>query len=74
MSTSTLAVKELARQRRWRQRLRRMRGQAMVEYSAVTFALVMAGGVGIIAVLPMLMNALNKYLQGFYFMLNLAIP
>lgn len=56
------------------QRVRRLRGQAMVEYSAVLFALAAAGGVGIIMVLPMLMNALNKYLQGIYYMLNLAIP
>lgn len=50
------------------------RGQAMVEYSAVVFALATAGGAGIIVVLPMLMNALNRYLQGLYFMLNLAVP
>jgi hypothetical protein len=55
-------------------RLRKRLGQAMVEYSAVMFALAMAGGVGIIVVLPTLMNALDRYLQGIYFMLNLAIP
>jgi len=55
-------------------RVRRLRGQAMVEYSAVLFALATAGGVGIIMVLPMLMNALNRYLQGIYYVLNLAIP
>jgi hypothetical protein len=52
----------------------RLRGQAMVEYSAVLFALAMSGGVGIIVVLPMMMNSLDSYLQGIYFMLNLAIP
>lgn len=56
------------------QRMRRPRGQAMVEYSAIMFALATAGGVGIIMVLPMLMNALDRYLQGIYYMLNLAIP
>ncbi len=56
------------------QRLRRVRGQAMVEYSAILFALAAAGGVGIIMVLPMLMNALDLYLQGIYYILNLAIP
>ncbi|HYH94530.1 hypothetical protein [Hyalangium sp.] len=55
-------------------RARRVRGQAMVEYSAVMFALATAGGVGIIMVLPMMMNGLDRYLQGIYFMLNLAIP
>jgi len=51
-----------------------VRGQAMVEYSAVVFALATAGGVAIVTVLPMLMNALDRYLQGIYFMLNMAIP
>lgn len=50
------------------------RGQAMVEYSAIVFALATAGGVAIVTVMPMLMNALDRYLQGIYFMLNLAIP
>ncbi|XXF79338.1 hypothetical protein P2318_06185 [Myxococcaceae bacterium GXIMD 01537] len=63
------SVKRLAR---WHSR--RARGQAMIEYSAITFFLATAGGVGIIAVLPSLMNALDRYLQGYYFMLNLAIP
>jgi hypothetical protein len=56
------------------QRVRRLRGQAMVEYSAVLFALATAGGVAILMILPMLMNALNRYLEGIYYMLNLAIP
>jgi hypothetical protein len=55
-------------------RLWHPRGQAMVEYSSITFFLAMAGGVGIITLLPELMNALNSYLQGIYFMLNAAIP
>jgi len=50
------------------------RGQAMVEYSAIVFFLATSGGVAIITVVPMLMNALDRYLQGIYFMLNLAIP
>jgi len=65
----------LLRASRRRRALRRLqRGQAMVEYSAITFFLAMAGGVSIITVLPMLMNALNRYLQGLYFMINLAVP
>lgn len=52
----------------------RRRGQAMVEYSSILFILAMGGGASIIVVLPMLMNALNRYLQGIYYMLNLAIP
>ncbi|MDY7231250.1 hypothetical protein [Hyalangium rubrum] len=55
-------------------RERRQRGQAMVEYSAITFFLATSGGVAIVTVLPMLMNALDQYLQGIYFMLNMAIP
>lgn len=54
--------------RRWR------RGQAMVEYSVIVYFLALAGGVSIITVIPMLMGALNKYLQGLYFMLNMPIP
>ncbi len=53
---------------------RAVRGQAMVEYSSILFALATAGGVAIVTVLPMLMNALDRYLQGIYFMLNMAIP
>lgn len=53
---------------------RAVRGQAMAEYSTILFALATAGGVAIVAVLPMLMNALDRYLQGIYFMLNTAIP
>ncbi len=68
-----MSAQQLSRAR-WRQWPRRMRGQAMAEYSSIVFFLAMAGGVGIITLLPMLMNALNSYLQGFYYMLNLAIP
>jgi len=50
------------------------RGQAMAEYSTILFALSTAGGVAIITVVPLLMNALDRYLQGIYFMLNMAIP
>lgn len=55
-------------------RARHPRGQAMLEYSAVLYFLALSGGVAIITVLPSLMNALDKYLQGIYFILNLAIP
>ena len=46
----------------------------MVEYSAIVFVLALGTGVPILLYLPMMMNALNRYLQGIYFMLNLAIP
>lgn len=47
----------------------------MLEYSLVTFLLLIAaGGGGLIVVLPATMNALDIYLSGIYFMLNLAIP
>ena len=67
----TEALARLKRGTRW---ARAPRGQAMVEYSSVVFFLATALGVGIIAVMPMLMNALDRYLQGIYFMLNMAIP
>lgn len=53
---------------------RAQRGQAMIEYSAITYFLVLAGGVSILVIIPQLMNALNIYLGGIYFMLNLALP
>jgi len=46
----------------------------MVEYSAIVFVLALGGGASIITVIPMLMSALNRYLQGLYYMLNLAVP
>lgn len=46
----------------------------MIEYSAITYLLVLAGGVSIVVVLPRLMNALSAYTDGIYFMLNLALP
>lgn len=71
MRTST----ELAQlPRRAPRRARGPRGQAMAEYSAITFFLATAGGIAIVTVIPMMMNALDRYLQGIYFMLNMAIP
>ena len=55
-------------------RLERRRGQAMLEYSIIVHVLALSGGVAIIAVLPMLMRALNTYLDGLYYMINLAVP
>jgi len=54
---------------------RNQRGQAMLEYSLVTFLLLIAaGGGGLIFFLPAAMNGLDIYLSGIYFMLNLAVP
>ncbi|MFY0529397.1 hypothetical protein ACN28I_41610 [Archangium gephyra] len=71
-SRETKAVERAVRRGLFGRRPRR--GQAMVEYSAVVFALTIAGGASIITVLPMLMGALNRYLQGLYYMINLAVP
>ena len=71
-SRETKAVERAGRRGLFGRRPRR--GQAMVEYSVVVFALAMAGGASIIVVLPMLMGALNRYLQGLYYMINLAVP
>lgn len=47
----------------------------MIEYSLVTFLLLIGGvGGGLIVFLPAMMNALDRYLSGIYFMINLAIP
>ena len=69
-----MTTETLARTRRTRGGARARRGQAMVEYSSVVFFLAVSGGVAIITVMPMLMNALDRYLQGIYFMINMAIP
>ncbi len=55
-------------------RSKHRRGQAMVEYASLVFALAVFGGLPLVTVLPILMNALDRYLRGFYFMLNLALP
>ena len=49
-------------------------GQAMVEYALVTAALM--GGLGLMTyqILPDFIEALQIYLNGFYFMLNVPIP
>lgn len=55
--------------------LRDERGQAMVEYSTITFfMLIGAGGTGLVYFLPHFLNALNTYLGSIYYMLSLAIP
>lgn len=47
----------------------------MLEYSMVMFLLLIGGvGGGLIVFLPSMMNALDIYLSGLYFMLNLAVP
>ncbi len=74
MNTQALKAEEKKSLASRARRLWRPRGQAMIEYSAITFFLAMAGGVSIITLLPTLMNALNSYLRGIYFMLNAAIP
>jgi hypothetical protein len=52
----------------------RRNGQALLEYSLIVYVLALSGGVAIITVLPMLMRALNGYLNGYYYLLNLAVP
>jgi hypothetical protein len=75
MTTESRETKSVERVgRRGLLRWRRQRGQAMVEYSSVVFILALGGGASIITVLPMLMGALNRYLQGLYYMINLAVP
>jgi len=47
----------------------------MVEYSLVMVLLLMgAVGGGLIVFLPSMMNALNIYLTGIYYMVSAAIP
>ncbi len=47
----------------------------MLEYSLVTVLLLMgAVGGGLIVFLPSMMNALDTYLTGIYYMVSTAIP
>lgn len=56
-------------------RRRNRRGQAMVEYSLVMVLLLMGTvGGGLIVFLPSMMNAINTYLTGIYYMVSAAVP
>lgn len=55
-------------------RPRRPRGQAMVEYSIVAHALLVAGTLGGTWFVTYLINALTKYFQSIYWVLTSPIP
>ena len=60
----------------WRRLLRREEGQAIAEYSSITFILILgaiAGGTGW-PYFQMMINALNSYLASVYYTINLALP
>jgi hypothetical protein len=66
-------VRSVKRARRARRQVRR--GQAMVEYSLIMVLLLMgAVGGGLIVFLPAMMNSLDIYLTGIYYMVSAAIP
>ena len=50
------------------------RGQAMVEYSTVTFALLIGTGVALLPVLNVFYQALNTFYDSIYFILSSAVP
>lgn len=57
------------------QRLRRdQRGQAMVEYSSFIWMGFVAGGICWTFLGPQLLNAIDKYLDSVYFVMNLPLP
>lgn len=57
------------------QRLRRdQRGQAMVEYASFLWMGLIYGGICWTFLGPQLMNAIDKYLKGIYYILNLPLP
>lgn len=64
------AVSKSQRQRRYRL----ARGQAMVEYSIVTHALLLVGGGAVLGIAQYLrlFDSLNRYLDGLYFVLSTA--
>jgi hypothetical protein len=49
-------------------------GQSTVEYSFIAHAILIVGGVTMIKVMPLLFDAYQTYLNGFYFTLNLPLP
>jgi len=56
---------------RWRRALKRLqRGQAMVEYSVITHAIVIGGGLALLPVIAKLLEALDTFYQGIYFVLE----
>ena len=57
-----------------RKLLRDQRGQAMVEYSSFLWMGLVMGGVCWTFLVPQLLNAIDKYLDGVYFILNLPLP
>ena len=49
-------------------------GQGIVEYSLVTGGIIAALAISGVFVIPYFMDALQIYLDGFYFILSLPIP
>jgi len=68
----TRAASTTTTEKSWRRALRRLkpRGQAMVEYSVVTHALLIGGGVALLPVITRLLSALDTFYQGIYFILE----
>ena len=50
------------------------RGQALIEYVLITFAILMAAGGVAFAYLPEMIDAYQVYFDSHYFVLNLPIP
>ena len=54
---------------------RDQRGQAMVEYSTISFFILIGfGGVSLVLFLPNFMHSMNLYLDGLYLMVDTAFP
>ena len=50
------------------------RGQAMAEHASITFLLLGSGTFVLTQFLPGMVNGLNDYVHGFYFVLQLPLP
>lgn len=66
-------MQEVAGARRAR-RHRLARGQAMLEYTWVTHAILIGGTMAMWPFWSYLMNALDKYYQSIYFVLTAPVP
>lgn len=68
MSTDKTDTKVTSTRSRWR----RFRGQAMVEYSVVTHAILIGGGTMLLPLIVKFYDALSKFYDSVYFVLNSA--
>jgi len=58
----------------WRSSGRRVQGQALIEYSLITFFLLLTTGTLAFVGLPRLLEVYQEYISSFFFVLNAPFP